>query len=268
MSSDNSDFLIPRRLHSALEELIPPQAAGQSNCLPVDPEAIARRRDRKLRIPAAPSAASEAELLRSIDQRMASVPAYDKPRWTIGEVVCWVIERTPRAVNGLSVDEERLQELLGEIQEAFARGEVEASGNTRHDPIARRLSPETFEIHPLTVEARNGLLRVFPLAPGAESDEQAIFNVLVDRSRVLQRWPAGSEEKTPHPVSTAAAERRAEAWLVEKMRTHTGPPPAKQPIRAEAVTRFKVSVRGFDRAWSAAVQKAGRPDWSKAGRRT
>jgi hypothetical protein len=268
MPADNSDYLIPRRLHSVPEEPSEPAAAGNGPRLRVHPHVITKRRARKSQISTASSAASEVDRFRYIDRRMTSVPAYDKPTWTLGEVALWVTDRTVAGVNGSSVDEDRLKEVLAEIQEAFVRGEVEASGNTRHDPTARRLPPETFEVHPLTIELNNGLLRVFPLAPGAVADEQAIFNVLVDRSSVLQRWPAASDQKTPRPVSTAAAERRAEAWLVEKMLTHAGPPPAKRPLRAEAVNRFKVSVRGFDRAWGAAVKKAGRPDWSKPGRRS
>jgi hypothetical protein len=268
MPADNSDYLIPRRLHSALEEPSEPAAAGVGRRVRVHPDLITKRSEMKSQTPIASSAGSEADQFRYMDRRMASVPAYDKPTWTLGEVALWVTERTTEGVNGSSIDEDRLKEVLPEIQDAFVRGEVEASGNTRHDPIAQRLPPETFEVYPLTIELTNGLLRVFPLAAGAEADEQAIFNVLVDRSSVLQRWPAASDDGTPHSVPTAAAERRAEAWLVEKMRTHVGPPLPKQPLRAEAVNLFKVSVRGFDRAWSAAVKKAGRPDWSKAGRRS
>lgn len=266
MPIDHSDFMIPRRSHSTVDAPALPSAAGHNKRrLRVAAAAVAKRRERKLRIPAAPTVGSEADL-HYIDQRAASLPAYDKPMWTIGEVFRWVIERTPQAVNGLSVDEDRVLEALPDVQDALVCGEVEASGNTQHDPIARRLSPETFEVHPLTAELTNDVLRVFPLVPGAKVDEQAIFNVLINRSSVFQRWPAPDDREAAK--STIATENRTKAWLAGIMRAAPNVPRPKQQMFKEAVSLFGISWQAFRRVWAAAIRDTNSHTWSKAGRRS
>jgi hypothetical protein len=50
--------------------------------------------------------------------------------WTLGDTGRWVIERTPAAVNGLSIDEDKLFEVLPEIHAALSDGEVSVFANT------------------------------------------------------------------------------------------------------------------------------------------
>jgi hypothetical protein len=85
---------------------------------------------------------------------------------------------------------------------------------------------------------------------------------------------AAAEPATPAPApapvaSTIAAERRLEAWLVERMRANPDNPPGKAAIRREAeAAGHTVSARAFLRAFANAVKTAGTPAWSAPGRKS
>jgi hypothetical protein len=74
----------------------------------------------------------------------------------------------------------------------------------------------------------------------------------------FQRWLDGLSPPT------AVADTECKKWLVEQMQS--GPRlRKKQHYLREAQQRFRVSQRGFQRAWKAASAEAGNA-WSKPGR--
>lgn len=80
---------------------------------------------------------------------------------------------------------------------------------------------------------------------------------------------AGPKDAAASPASTAAAETRLTAWLVEQMRANPRHPPGKAAIRAEAEAAGHIfSDRGFVRAFANAVTDSGAVAWSAAGRKS
>jgi len=77
-----------------------------------------------------------------------------------------------------------------------------------------------------------------------------------------------TREETPVPQKTPGDE--CFSWLDKEMKgSPNHQPEPKEHYREEAKRRFKVSVRGFDRAWDLA--KLGNPDasaWGRAGRKS
>jgi hypothetical protein len=81
--------------------------------------------------------------------------------------------------------------------------------------------------------------------------------------------PATMAPEHARVASTIAAERRLEAWLVERMRADPHHPPGKAVIRREAeAAGHVVSARAFLRAYATAVKVAGTPAWSAPGRKS
>ena len=66
--------------------------------------------------------------------------------------------------------------------------------------------------------------------------------------------------------SSNKAKTNCRKWLVSLMCDGQQKTKSKPDYRAEAIERFKVSIRSFDRAWDNATTKTG-SDWSKSGRR-
>jgi len=80
---------------------------------------------------------------------------------------------------------------------------------------------------------------------------------------------AAAEPEHARVVSTIAAERRLEAWLIEKMRANPHNPPGKIVIKQEAeAAGHRVSARAFLRAYANAVKAAGTPAWSAPGKKS
>jgi hypothetical protein len=80
---------------------------------------------------------------------------------------------------------------------------------------------------------------------------------------------AAAEPEHARVVSTIAAERRLEAWLVEKMLANPDNPPGKVVIKEEAeAAGHRVSARAFLRAYANAVKSAGTPAWSAPGKKS
>ncbi|MER8654414.1 hypothetical protein [Mesorhizobium sp. M0847] len=66
--------------------------------------------------------------------------------------------------------------------------------------------------------------------------------------------------------STVADEKRCQKWLQEQMAlTPANNPRPKSLWEKEASELFKVSGRGFDRAWANAIVATGAEAWGKAG---
>jgi hypothetical protein len=99
-----------------------------------------------------------------LDRRIGNAfPAFEEPLWTLGDTALWIVERTPEAVDGLSIDEERLFEIVPEIQRALAAGEVRVWAHTPNDPVPRELPNETWAVYQLAIEERDSLLRIVPV---------------------------------------------------------------------------------------------------------
>jgi hypothetical protein len=188
--------------------------------------------------------------------------------WTLGDTARWVIERTEQAVNGLSIDEEKLFEVLPEIHEALAAGEVSVYATTKSDPVPRQLPSETWSVYDLVVEEVNGLIQIVPLSQGSSSDEQHLLNLRVKRDDVLRTWPDRSISPVVRPT-TKGAENQCRRWLIEMMQKCPSQPRPKAEVRKDALLKFpNLSKRGFDRAWDAAICKTNAQQWRSPGRRS
>jgi hypothetical protein len=185
--------------------------------------------------------------------------------WTLGDAARWVIERTPQAVDGLSIDEEKLVEILPEIHKALSEGQISVFANTKNDPVPRELPAETWSVYELVLEERNGLIRIFPLCSSATDSEQHLLNLRLKREDVLQRWPVSSEAATHVPSTTMGAENQCRRWLAGMMK-NPGGPRSKTLVREEALAKFpNLGKRGFDRAWDSAIRETGALKWAAPG---
>jgi hypothetical protein len=260
----DDDWMLPRRLHVSQGEG-PDTPTGEG--VSIDPQFLQRRALRKRRLGLFPTKNNDERPWSDFDRSIArSFPSFGDQMWTLGDTARWVIERTPEAVNGLSVDEDKLFEALPEIQGAFVSGEIPVFGNTQNDPVPRELPVATWSIFDLAVEEKNGLVRIFPSSSSANYEQQ-LFNIRVKRADVLERWPDRSDKPTGVQTTTAGAQNQCRLWLTDMMKKDPGRPRPKSEVRREALDKFQsLSGRGFDRAWDAAVANA--PKWAAPGRRS
>jgi hypothetical protein len=210
------------------------------------------------------------KLLRYLDREMAGAFAqFQDEFWTVGAAARWIIERTQEAVNGVSVDENLLLDVLQNMQAAFARGDLSVLGSTHSNPVPKELPRATWSVYQLIVEEKNGLVRILPSNSSVSEPDTELFNLRLRRNEVLQYWPDPAVLKVPsdtaHPT-TAGAERRCQRWLVELMKENS--PQAKSEIFSKALSQFpNISKRGFERAWTAAIEETGAVAWRAPGRR-
>src|SRR5262245_43839954 len=255
------DFLMPRRSPSSVPEsgiYVEPESAHGVH---IDPRVLEERRRRKERLTSQPKTvdAETDKPWRYLDRRWGEVfSTYEEPMWTLCDATRWVAERTREAVDGLSIDEERLAEVLPEIHGALAAGEVRAWAHTPNDPVPRELPSETWAIYQLAIEELNGLLFIVPVLGASPNQERALLDVRLSREGVLRRWP-DDQGKTPSPpAGTVGAEYSCRSWLIDLVKTDPHNPRPKGEVRKEAKGRFPaLSNRGFDRAWTWAINEAG-----------
>lgn len=267
------DFLIPRRSGSSAPEAgTNPRPDEAAQGVRIDPKVLEERRRRKQALAPQPKTidSDKDEPWRYLDRRIGNaVSDFEKPTWTLCGTARWVAERTREAVDGQSIDEERLVEIVLEIHEALAAGDVRAWAHTPSDPVPRELPAETWEVYQLAIKEGNRLFFIVPIRPsGSPDDEQALLDLRLSREDILRRWP-NAQGKTPsREVGTVGAEYRCRAWLTDLMKTNPYKPRPKQALREEAKKRFpNLGNRGFDRAWAAAVAQSGADRWSAPGPR-
>jgi len=264
----DNDWMIPRELHGVSAAASTGQAEGR---MQVDPEFLYRRRLRKERLSPQPHTATAGRPWLHSDRSMGgSVPAFPNRLWTLGDTARWVIERTPEAVNGLSIEVEKLFKVLPEIHEAFSSGEVPVFANTLHNPIPRELPAETWSVYELLVEEKDGLVRIFASNLNFSGPHQPLLDIRVNREDVLQKWPdPANPARVAQPMTTKAAENQCRRWLVAMMRENPNKPRPKAAVCAEALAKFRgLGKRGFSRAWDAAIREANALKWRDPGRRT
>ena len=132
------DFLIPRRSYSSAPEaetsLWPEAVQG----VRIDQSVLEERRRRKgpwCNIPRLSITIGIREA--HSDRRIGNAfPAFEEPLWTLGDTARWIAERTREAVDGLSIDEERLFELVSKFNERLPPARSE-SGPTRQRSCPR-----------------------------------------------------------------------------------------------------------------------------------
>jgi len=268
------DFLIPRRSRSPEPEVgAHPKPTDAARGPRIDPKVLEERRRRKETLAPQPKTidSSKDEPWRYLDRRIGDAfSAFKEPMWTVGDTARWVAERTREAVDGLTIDEERLFEIVPEIHGALAAGDVGSWAHTPNNPVPQELPAETWTVYTLAIEDRNGLLFIVPVrSSGPPDDERALLDLRLNREQILLRWP-DAQGKTPSPeVGTVGAEYRCRAWLTGLMKADPGNPQLKQRLHEEAKSRFpNLSDRGFQRAWDFAVRQSGAHSWSAPGRRT
>lgn len=270
----DDDFLIPRGSRSGAPESggsPSPEEAAQG--MRVDPKILEERRRRKEALCAQPKTvdAEAHEPWRTRDGRIGDAfPTFDEPMWTLGDTARWVAERTREAVDGLSIDDERLLEIVLEIQGALGAGEVRAWAHTPNDPVPRELPSETWAVYQLVIEERNGLLWIVPFrCSGSPDDDPALLDMRLSREDVLRRWPDDKGTTPSRVLGTVATENACRRWLTELMKTNPNKPQPKEAVRETAEKRFpKLGKRAFDRAWAAAISHAAADRWSAPGRRS
>jgi hypothetical protein len=209
----------------------------------------------------------EDEEFRYMDWRRGTVfPVFHDPFWRPGAVVRWILERTPEAVNGWTIDERLLGETLSEIHQALRAGEIHAYGISGSDPTVREIPRVTWFAYEIWYELRNGLIHLHVVREGADFPDYSLTHLRLDRREVISRWPApGQAAVIP---SSAGAEYECVGWLRELMGSSPHGPRQKSNVKAEALQKFpKLSDRGFDRAWTRAITESGADDWSRPGRR-
>ena len=263
---ENDDWMIPRRLHAAQPEEIHEQLKKQA--FTIDPQFLRQRELRKQRLSPQPSRKGDPWL--DFDRSIArSYPAFGDRMWTLGDTARWMIERTVEAVDGISIDQEKLLEVLPEIHAAFCAGEVSIFANTENDPVPRELPSETWSVYQLVIEERDGLIRIFPMNSSSSDYEQHLLNVRVKRDDVLQRWPARTEPRNLNRSTTVGAENQCRRWLAEMMKAAPSRPRPKDTVRREGLAKFSgLSKRGFDRAWDTAIRETNARSWGAPGRRS
>jgi hypothetical protein len=211
--------------------------------------------------------AQDRDLMERLDQRMRhSFPKFGEQSWTLGDVARWIIERTPEAVDGVSVDEERLREVLPDMQSTFARGDISVLGCTKNNPTPKELPSETWSVYELIIEEKNGLIRVLPSNSSSAELDDELFGIRLRRSEVLREWPDPSVRSEPTQPTTIGAERQCQRWLGDLMKE--SPPQTKAKVYSEALLKFpNLAARAFDRGWAAASSEAGNEAWRAPGRR-
>jgi hypothetical protein len=267
------DFLIPRLSYSgAAEAETNPPLNEAAQGVQIDPRTLEERLRRKRALAPQPRTVDNDDCpWRNLDRRIGDAfPAFEERMWTLGETARWVTERTREAVNGLSIDDERLLEIVVEIQGALAGGEVRAWAHTPTDPVPRELPTETWAIYQLAIEERHGLLWIIPVhSTGSPNDAPVFLDLRLSREGVLRRWP-DDQERAPSPgLGTVGAEHGCRIWLANLIKAKPHNPQPKHALRKEAKGRFPtLSDRGFDRAWTAAISETGAVHWSAPGRRS
>jgi hypothetical protein len=261
----DDDWMLPRHFHTAQSDGSAPSSAAPR--ITIDPELVQARKLRKGKL--SPQPGYVEDLVSAFDRSIArTVPGFQDRMWTLGDTARWVIERTQEAVDGWSIDETKLPEILLEIQDALARGEVSVFANTRNDPVPRELPAETWSVYDLVVEDRDDLIRIFPASSGANY-EQELLNVRLRRDQILERWPAPSAGPRSVPKTTAGAANQCRRWLADMMRKALNEPRPKAAVAREAKEKFPgLGKRGFDRAWDAAVRETNAVKWRAPGRRS
>jgi hypothetical protein len=260
----DSDWMIPRHLHAPTSD--GSGLSDKSEAVHVDPEFQRVRSSRKQNLQPQPRGGAPEQHIDTVIARID--PAFPKPMWTLGDTARWVIERTPDSVNGLSINEKKLFEVLDEIHEALSGGEISVFAHTTSDPVPSELPAETWSVYELIVEELNGLIRIFPLNSNSTDGEQHLWNLRLKRDDVLRRWPSDSDKNATVQPTTTGAENQCRRWLTTLMNDVPNDPQPKSIIWSKALAKFpKLSKRGFDRAWDQAVRAANAEKWRAPGRR-
>jgi len=121
-----------------------------------------------------------------------------------------------------------------------------------------RLPLENWAASSATEALETGSMRFFlPNDPPTPWSKPFRGWVLIERD--------GLRHQLTKPPGTVAGERNCKEWLENLMRS--GPPrKIKSEYQQEATRKFKVSIRGFARAWAMAITQTGAVGWSKPGR--
>jgi hypothetical protein len=214
-TDDDDDILIPRRLHSAANG----SPANENIAdLSIDPEMLERRGKRKQALhPQASAGAVNEEPWGHLDRGLAArIPAFNEPMWTLGDVARWVVERTAQAVDGLSIDEEKLPEALTEIHDALSRAQITAWSATPLDPVPRELPAATWSIYVFAFEEKNGLLYILTFHPSGSIDERPLRDLRFKSVEVRRHWPGAEPHPIPSP-STVGSQTKCRRWLSREM---------------------------------------------------
>lgn len=195
-TDDNDDILIPRRLHSGADG--PPPNENIAD-LSIDPAMLERRLKRKQALNPQPSSGSvNKEPWEYLDRGLAArIPAFNEPMWTLGGVARWIVERTPQAVDGLSIDEEKLPGALTEIQDALVKGQIAAWSATTREPVPRELPAATWSIYVLAFEEKNGLIHTCIVHSAGSPDARPLKDLRFKSLEVRRHWRGANRFRRP-----------------------------------------------------------------------
>ncbi len=92
------------------------------------------------------------------------------------------------------------------------------------------------------------------------------LNITVDFEKLQQALDKGDSPQSKQQ-SKIAGQTKCQNWLLGLMMEGGEPKGKKNNYFLEAKAKFNVSRRGFDRAWSNAIDESGNARWSTAGRK-
>ncbi len=184
-----SDILVPRRLHSTAN-------AYHQSADSVEPTVglamlgLCRTRQQATGFRALDNSAHKVDW-QYIDQGVArAVPTFNEPMWTLADVARWVVERTAQAVDGLSIDEDKLPEALIKIHDALSRDQIAAWSATSPESVPRQLPPATWSVHVFTFKLRDGLLHLHIIRSARSTKKRKLTDVLFKSVEVRRFWPS------------------------------------------------------------------------------
>ena len=188
------------------------------------------------------------------------------------------------------------REAFDELRELTRATKIEAVGTRRIVTSAPFAGPITWTDNEETVDLRE----IYPflnengratgsmyLVESGPAVSPVITNVVVEVSGLYESWralidgrrianaPPAPEQQNVEtgaagaaPIGTIAQERRCGEWLNDLMKVNSSPVKNKDSYQSEALCQFGISIRGFHRAWMAAILETGNKNWSKPGRKS
>jgi hypothetical protein len=178
----------------------------------------------------------------------------------------WIADRTEESVNGVFIDEDKIEPSLTELQGALKSGAVRSWALHAHNPVPQELPRETWFSYEIAARVDDqGLITTFTERTGAEDEAPRLQNLRLSRDDTLGCWPAPGD---PPPISTSGAQGACSRWLKEEMSKNPSRPTPKAEMRDLASAKFPgLSLRGFDDAWAEGIRVSGATKWSRPGRK-
>jgi len=187
--------------------------------------------------------------------------------WSLGMALAWIICRTDQAVTNVrrwAPGMPAIRDLLSHLR----AGKLIARGMFKGELITHPIDAAEWATLEIVVKrmifAGPGLfLAQMPIAiaRSLDSSHTPLLRVTLPKVKIRKLWPPAK--------LAAAAETQCREHLVAEMQRYPDRAPRSKPrFLADLQAAFQgLSKRGFNRAWSDAINQTGTLGWRKAGRR-